>query len=86
MKFALIVIVKPITEKRAEIEKWNNFVETLSQKVSSVEGIEMLSENVMQIPLENGLLLFAEVVRTCNLDSYQCKVLFFDEDPKWITS
>ena len=86
MKYALVSISRIEKRTLQTDELWYDFLDTLKTTYDSTEATPFLAENLLLLPLNEKLLVFAEVVRTCKKAGYQSNVLFLEEKPKWITS
>jgi len=82
----LAVDVPPDVENPLTQRNWPILLEHLDRITNSVQGILRLSDTVVQIPLENGLPAFVECAQECKNLGCSYKVLFFQENPAWITS
>jgi len=87
MNSVIFVIDIPETsESMLEASAWRSFLLSLDHITNSTLGILKLSDNVFQIPLENGLPAFAQYGEECRAHRHSYRVLFFEENPAWITS
>jgi len=86
MTYALIAISRTGKRDMQTDERWYSFLETLQTKIDSTPAIQNLAENILLLPLDETLLVFAEIIRRCNEAGYQSKTVFFEEKPNFITS
>ena len=89
MDSAIFVIDMPMPETSEsvfEMDNWQRFLRSLDYITNSTPNILKLSDNAFQIPLENGLPAFVQYGEKCRAHQYSYRVLFFEENPAWITS
>jgi hypothetical protein len=87
MNSVIFVIDVPKTfESPLATHAWQQFLSGLDHITNSAPGILKLSDNVFQIPLENGLPAFVQYGEDCRAHQYSYRVLFFEENPAWVTS
>lgn len=89
MKFALFIVELPaFSPEKEETEKglWREFLQKVKSVSDSNEEIEILGENVLWLHLNMKLSTLLKVCAVCREASHPYKVLFFDEEPTWVTS
>jgi|GEM_PF-4769578 len=86
MSYALVSISRSGKRNIQSDEQWYSFLDTLKTYYDSTDATPFLAENLLLLPLDEKLLEFAEVVRSCKKAGYQSNVLFLEEKPNFITS
>jgi hypothetical protein len=73
-----------------EGESIREAIEVISNRIRAVltrhPDIQPLHEGAWQIPLASGLTSFVDLCSVLENSSYTYRVLFFEEEPKWIVS
>jgi hypothetical protein len=63
---------------------WQNLARELQLIATQNKKIEMLGENCWLLPADHGLPFLARAIHTSAGSGLAYRVLFFDEEPKWI--
>lgn len=84
---SILVIVHPADPtdalNRVRAEQFWPRIEGLLKKFA---GIEVLGENALLISTAQGLTAFVAVCGTCQNSARKYRCLFFEEEPKWVSS
>jgi len=67
-------------------EKWLGFLNNCGNKSQTNEKAQRLSENCWLIPLQSELLILGTLLTEAKRFQLGCRVLFFDEEPKFLAS
>ncbi len=90
MHSILLLINEPATsatKTKEEVDKHNDWFRLCTQSKSDagkIQEAQSLDINLLSIPANGGLPLFAKVIQEAGTLGLSCKVLFFEEAPKWI--
>lgn len=88
-KFALVVLDLPVYIDGSEEKTkhlWQQFLVAIEIAVQQTSGTIKYAENVLLLSLENGLSNLVTVLAATIAAKRPYRVLFFDEEPNWITS
>lgn len=86
MHSVLFVVVKtdPLTiEQRVW---WPKLVKELHRIAATTIGTQILSENVLMIPMQTGSQGFASAVEAAEAAGLQHLALYFQQPPEWVSS
>lgn len=88
MHSVLLVVQKPEvrTDNTTVLQAWNLLPHQVATQRSRNQAIEVLSEGVLCIPLDNGLPELAAMVTWCVESRLAYRTLFFEKKPEWIVS
>ena len=86
MHSALLVIEKPDLSNPEKEKAWTDLKKALSGILATYERIEMLSENVLMIPMQSALPTFGDLIHAAQGKELSYRVLFFDQEPQWVYS
>ena len=68
-----------------EASSWRELLGTLKDIADTSQGSQMLSENVLQIPLKSDLPSLVKCGEACHSKGRTYRVLFLEDEPEWIT-
>lgn len=86
MHSALLTFPTIANDEERTKHLWTILLSDIANILGHYKGIESLNENVLLIPLDSGLTALAKVISRLDGEGSSYKVLFFDEEPNWITS
>ena len=81
MKHILILVEKPDRTDAYKYESWINYISNVEKLSKQNKDFEQLSENILLIPLRNGLGVLPQVFQAIAEAEYKYKV--FDGEPIW---
>ena len=77
----LLVVPKPDTDNNKDEEQWKGCVTNLRNLTTRNKDIEVLSENVLLLPLDYSLNAFSEI-SSCLL-GLRYRYIIFDQEIEW---
>ena len=80
----LVIINKPNTPSPAETQSWGRIQDKITEQLNLYEGMKKISENSLEIPVENNLPALVNVLHTVQVEQFQYKVLFLEDADQWI--
>ncbi len=87
MHSVIFVVEKPVMDPIGqEPGRWHELKDTLDHTVEIFPNCTRLAENILQIPLNNGMPSLIRCGEACRVGNYTYKVLFFSDAPEWIVS
>jgi hypothetical protein len=86
MHSAMFVFEKPKTATAHADMNWRSLVEAIRHTTKNRTDIDMISENCVLIPLQNGLSLFVALGELARSGGYEYRTHFFPEAPVWLHS
>ena len=86
MHSALFVAQKPEPFDTMASVRWPILVKELLHIAQQGQGVEMLAENVLLIPLEKNMALPAEAARVAASMPVISKTLYLADRPEWVFS
>ena len=81
MKYALIIVAKDNPGN-----PWPDSMYRVLHKMPSVEGVTRLNESAWLVRLDSSLLFLSTLIRIAHDDKLPHHVLFFDEEPKFLST
>jgi len=86
MHSVLVILETPEDMNISNVfQDWHKFLNEISKIPTLSPETIWHANNVLQIPLKNGLQSLSEIVTYAVSSNYTCKILFFSESPSWIT-
>jgi hypothetical protein len=86
MEYVLVVLEKPRDETSIEYRNWKSFAPRVAEKAAPPGSVERIDEQVYQIRLDDGLLVLAQLLVDAEHSKIPFRVLFLDDDPRWVRS
>ena len=86
MHSILVTFQSPSDDREDTMRRWRELLSDISGLTRHNENAETLSETVLLIRLDRGLSSWVKVSSRLDREGTPYKVLFFDEEPKWVSS
>jgi hypothetical protein len=84
MHSVLLIIEKPTAPSLAETQAWGRIQTKISEQLNLYEGMKKINESSLEIPLNNSMPAFVNVLHVVQVEPFPYQVLFFEEEPQWI--
>ena len=84
MHSILVIINKPNNPSPEETQSWGRIQTKIAEQLHLYEGMRKISENSLEIPVENNLPAFVNVLHTVQVEQFHYKVLFLENENQWV--
>ncbi len=83
---AIIILSLSMFDTASEKLRLKTAIETLTTSIQSIEGSEILAENVFLLPLQNGSPDLLHVLRTLDPLRVKHRIAILQEKPTFVSS
>jgi hypothetical protein len=83
---SVLVVLEVTSEAGPKQAEWLALLQAIKAAAKKNGQIEILAQNVLLIPLQNGLQLASELMAQAGQFGFRYRALFFEEEPPWIRS